>query len=99
MADDYTKTNVEAQQDDPASMLSYRPLEAGNDQVIAYLREDEVSRILVALNFAVDGLKLGLPLNGAEGEFLCSTYPNRTGSADPRRLELGPYEGVIVQLG
>ena len=118
VADDYTKTNVEVEQDDPASMLSlvrrllrlrkelpalilgaYRPLEAGNDQVISYLREDEESRVLVALNFAADGLKLEHPLGGGEGEILCSTYPHRTGSANPRRLELGPYEGVVVQLG
>ena len=117
-ADDYTATNVEAQRDDPASMLSlvrcllllrrelpaltlggYRPLEAGNDSVIAYLREDEKNRVLVALNFAADGLNLELPLDGTGSEILRSTYPNRTGTPDPRRLELGPYEGVILSLG
>jgi alpha-glucosidase len=118
VADDFTATNVEAQRDDPASMLSlvrrllrlrrklpvltlggYHPLESGNDQAISYLREDEESRVLVALNFGARGLKLELPLDGRGGEILCSTYPNRTGSADPGRLELGPYEGLIVSLG
>jgi alpha-glucosidase len=118
VADEYTTTNVEAQRDDPASMLSlvrrllrlrknlpaltlggYHPLESGNDQVIAYLREDEESRVLVALNFGADSLNLELPLDGAGGEILCSTFPDRTGPLDPRRLELGPYEGVIMSLG
>jgi alpha-glucosidase len=84
----------------PALTLgAYRPLETGNDQVISYLREDEDNRILVALNFGSEGLNLGFLLDGAGGEILCSTYPHRTGPLDPRRLELGPYEGVIVQLG
>ena len=118
VAGDYTTTNVEAQREDPASMLSlvrrllrlrknlpaltlggYHPLESGNDQVIAYLREDEESRVLVALNFGADSLNLELPLDGAGGEILCSTYPDRTGPLDPRGLELGPYEGIIVSLG
>jgi alpha-glucosidase len=84
----------------PALTLGgYHPLESGNDRVIAYLREDGESRVLVALNFGADSLKLELPLDGAGGEILCSTYPTRTGYAEPRGLDLGPYEGVIVSLG
>jgi alpha-glucosidase len=80
----------------PALTLgAYRPLETGNDSVIAYLREHDESRVLVALNFGAKSLELPLDVTG--GELLCSTSPDRTG-ADPS-LKLNPYEGVILSLG
>ena len=107
VAGDYTTTNVEAQREDPASMLplvrrllrlrkkrpaltlgGYHPLESGSDRVIAYLRGDEESRVLVALNFGADSLKLELPLDGTGGEILCSTYPDR--SPGPEKAGVGP---------
>jgi alpha-glucosidase len=115
VAGDYSTVNVEAQRDDPRSMLShvrrllvlrkkisaltlgaFRPLEAGNDSVIAYLRESDESRVLVVLNFGPDSTRTGFATGG---EILCSTHPDRAdGRINPSELELSPYEGVVVAL-
>jgi alpha-glucosidase len=78
---------------------AYRPLEIGNDSVVAYLREHDESRVLVALNFGAESLEF--PLDATGGELLlCSTRPDRAVfvRAAPS-LKLGPYEGVILSLG
>ena len=83
----------------PALTLgAYRPLDTRDDAVIAYLREHEGSRLLVALNFGSQSPSLELALDAPGAELLCSTRQDRTGGADPRELELGPYEGVIISL-
>ncbi|MCA1847451.1 MAG: DUF3459 domain-containing protein [Actinobacteria bacterium] len=82
----------------PALTLgAYGPLEIGNDSVIAYLREHDESRALVALNFGAESLEF--PLDATGGELLCSTRPDRTGGCADPSLKLSPYEGVILSLG
>ena len=114
IADDYRTLNVEAQRDDPRSMLSlfrrliqlrrehpalavgsYTPLETGDAPVVAYLREHEDRRILVALNFGGDGERLDLP---ADAKLLCSTDPDRPALDESKVLKLEPYEGVVLAL-
>jgi alpha-glucosidase len=84
----------------PALTLgAYRPLEIGSDSVVAYLREHDESRVLVALNFGAESL--AFPLGATGGELLlCSTRPDRAVfvRADSS-LMLDPYEGVILSLG
>src|ERR1044071_6465792 len=77
IADDYVTNNMEAQRDDPSSMLSLfrrlielrsgsaaltigaqRSLDAGSDDVIAYLRETPEQRMLVVLNLGSSALTL-----------------------------------------
>ncbi len=82
----------------PALTLGvYRPLEVGDDSVIAYLREHDESRVLVALNFGAESLEF--PLDATGGDLLCSTRPDRTGGRADPSVKLGPYEGVILSLG
>ncbi|MEW6636311.1 MAG: alpha-glucosidase C-terminal domain-containing protein [Actinomycetota bacterium] len=83
----------------PALALgSYRPLDAGDGPVLAYLREHEGKRVLVALNFGPERRALDLSGQGAEAEALCSTHLDRTGSLDLGRLELRPGEGIVASL-
>jgi len=84
----------------PALTLgAYRPLETGNDSVIAYLRENNESRVLTVLNFGPDDARLESAIEATDGEILCSTHPNRgTERADPGELRLSPHEGVVLAL-
>ena len=75
---------------------SYRSLEAGTDEVFAYLRENGEQRVLVALNFGATPHELALSEAGTAAEVLCSTRLDREGRVDLARLELRPHEGVLV---
>ncbi len=117
VADDHAQNNVEAQRDDPRSMLSlvrrllglrrsmpalatgsYRSLDAGKDDVFAYLREEGEQKVLVALNFGAAPCELDLSAEGAAAEVLCSTRMDLDGRVDLARLELRPHEGVVGVL-
>jgi alpha-glucosidase len=84
----------------PALALgAYRPLETGNDSVIAYLRENDESRVLTVLNFGPDDARLGFAIEAGGGEILCSTHPDLVpGRVNPKELRLSPYEGVVLAL-
>jgi alpha-glucosidase len=111
---DYREANVEAQREDPGSMLSlvrrlvrlrrehpplalgsYRELESGEAPVVAYLREHEGNRVLVALNFGEAGESLEIP---AGAKLLCSTDPERRTLDGSKILVLGPCEGALLAL-
>ena len=78
---------------------SYRPLDTGDDQVRAYLREHAGLRVLVVLNFGAERRALDLSQGaGDEGEVLCSTHQDRSGRLGLAELDLRPDEGVLVSL-
>ncbi len=77
---------------------SYRPVETGDSQMVAYLREHEDGRVLVALNFGGEDQRLGVPEGTAGAKLLCSTDPERHAFDESRVLKLGPYEGVVLAL-
>ncbi|HEY0604582.1 MAG TPA: alpha-amylase family glycosyl hydrolase [Herpetosiphonaceae bacterium] len=118
IADDYAANNVEAQRDDPTSMLSlfrrlielrnavpaltigsHRSLDAGSDEVFAYLRETPEQRILVVLNLGSSAQTLDLSAAGTLADVICSTHMDRTERVDLTQLALRPDEGVVLALG
>ncbi len=80
------------------SIGSQRTLDAGHDDVFAYLREHEGTRVLVALNLGEDARTLDLDLVAGEGTTLLSTAPARAGGVDLTRLVLDANEGLVVRL-
>ena len=114
VAEDFKTVNVEAQRDDPRSLLSlhrrllalrratpalavgsYTPLDAEGD-VLAYVREAEGARLLVALNLGAEAASLDF---GGEGEIVMTTQlDGREGERVAGRIELRGDEGVIVRV-
>ena len=106
--------NVEAQRGDPSSMFSlYRRLIAerraspalrrGSYQtvaspksVFAYVREAAGERRFVALNFSSRPARVAIP--GGRGKLRLSTDPERDGAELGDSIELGPDEGVLIDL-
>jgi alpha-glucosidase len=77
---------------------SYRPLDTRDDLALAYLREHEDQRMLVALNFGTETRTLDLSEAGDEADLFCSTLLNRTGRLDLKELRVRPGEGVLLSL-
>jgi alpha-glucosidase len=73
--------------------LTYEPT-----SVFAYLRKTADQTVLVALNFSRRKLPLilGSELSGSKWELLFSTHRTSMEGLKDHRLELGPYEVVIV---
>jgi alpha-glucosidase len=82
-----------------------RTLDAGPD-VLAWLREDDDGRFLVAVNFATEPRDLDLPAElPTVGTIVVGTHPDRAGAdgqagdrVDLRRLSLAPAEALLLQL-
>jgi uncharacterized protein DUF3459 len=77
------------------SQGAYRPLEA-RDNILAYIREPDGDRVLVALNFGGRQAALTIP---SSGTVLLSSNEDRDGQEAAHSLVLRPHEGVIVALG
>jgi len=75
----------------------YRPLDVGDDDCFVYLRTAGDERRLIALNFSGDQRCISIPGEDA-GQVVISTHLDREGKVSLSRLELGPHEGVIVEL-
>ena len=73
----------------------YAPLELAGD-VIAYVRKDEQSRFLVALNLSHDAEYF--PLHALSGHVVLSTCLDREGEPVEGVLQLRKNEGVVVRL-
>jgi alpha-glucosidase len=76
------------------SIGGYAPLDAEGD-VLAYLREHDGSRFLVALNLGPSPASLAF--DGA-GEVVLSTHVDRKDDPVRGRVELRGDEGIVVQL-
>ncbi len=75
---------------------SYLSLEAGKD-CFAFLRRSGNERKLVILNFST-AKKVLTFLEGVTGEILLSTHLDRSGTVDLSKLELRPFEGLVMEL-
>lgn len=108
-------TSIAAQERDPASLLNtyrrllkvrretpalvageYLPLPEKSTDILAFLRQTEGQTVLVVLNFSAGSLRLDfskvsrLPARGL--------FPAE-GPVDLARLEVGPFDAWIIQIG
>lgn len=77
---------------------SYRALDVPVADALAYLREADGRRILVALNLSPRPQRLDLAAGAAAGIVLCSTHLDREDSVDLAQLALRGHEGLIVDV-
>ncbi len=75
----------------------YEPLDAP-DGCFAFLRVLDGERVLAALNYRADELRLSLGDTGG-GRILVSTRPEREGQILQGSLRLHEYEGCLLELG
>ena len=76
---------------------TFRSLDTGDPDCLAYLREAPEQRMLVALNFADEERVVSLPPLG-EGQIVASTLFDRAERADLHSIFLRPREGCIFEL-
>jgi alpha-glucosidase len=114
LADDAIHVNVEAQREEPTSLLRlyrslirlrraepvlvegrYTALPAGGD-TLAYFRETEEARLLVALNLGHAPASVACP--GIRGSVVLGTAPGREAARIAETISLAPDEGVIVRV-
>ena len=79
------------------SVGSYTPVPSPRD-VLAYVREAEDRRFLVALNLSHSPAILEPEHLDVAGEVVCATYVGREGERVARRILLEGDEGVVVRL-
>jgi alpha-glucosidase len=80
------------------SVGDYRPVEAGDGHVFAFVRAHGPERVLVALNFGAAELTLALGDLAARAEIRACTAMDRDGPVDLAALALRPQEGLVVAL-
>jgi len=68
------------------------------DEILAYTRERDGVRLLVALNFSAAGHTLDLGAQGRQAEILLATGMDRAGSQDLGALAIRPHEGLLLRL-
>jgi alpha-glucosidase len=76
---------------------SYETVSASGD-ALAFLRESEGRRFLVALNLGAARATVALPDPSRMGEVVESTHPRRRRKTVDGVVELDPHEGVVVAL-
>ena len=90
---------LQLRQEQPALQVGrYRPGgEHGN--LLAFFREDEQTRLLVAVNFGGSGGELVIPRHmNVTGEIILSTQDGRVGDPVSHRIRLRPNEGIIAKV-
>lgn len=90
-------------QSSPALMTGdYQAVDAGKDDVFAYLRTARVDsseqRCLIVLNFGTATYRLDFSSLGKKANLLLSTNMLSTGDVPLRRLYLSPNEGMILAI-
>ncbi|MBI4160217.1 alpha-glucosidase C-terminal domain-containing protein, partial [Candidatus Wolfebacteria bacterium] len=77
---------------------SYNPMESGNENVFAFVRECASEKLLIAINFSDAEQITNISVSG---EFLCDTLRSERGGEKIRskKLKIDPYEGLIIKLG
>lgn len=81
--------------EDALSLGSYSLFEVRGD-LLAYTREHDGSRFLVALNFGDGSVDLE---TSPEGHIVLSTHLDREGEEVSQNISLRPNEGVVVEVG
>ncbi len=77
---------------------SYRSVDTRHEDVFAYTREHEDTRMLIALNFGSATHRLDLSSVERECQVVLSTSLDRSGSASLSSLQLRPNEGIVVDV-
>jgi alpha-glucosidase len=75
---------------------TYAPVKAADD-LLAYTRETDERRFLVALNLGPGPRTLGAAGLGREGRVVLSTFLDREGEAVGEKLDLRGDEGLIAE--
>jgi alpha-glucosidase len=113
LADTFRTNNVSAQRDDETSILqlyrrlidlrrsrkallhgNYRPVVAAGD-LLVFVREFGEERILAALNLGAERAEASLP---SGGRVLLSSGADRNGENVLSEIQLGPHEGLVIEL-
>jgi alpha-glucosidase len=81
---------------DALTVGSLRMVEAGDDDVVAYVRAHGHEQVLIVLNFGATAAALDLSAIAVRGTALCSTTMDREGAVDLADLVLRPHEGLVV---
>jgi hypothetical protein len=76
---------------------AYRPVDAGSDACMVWIREEGDERYLVALNFTDQPHTLRIP-DGGSGTLVASTHMDRGGEVDLHALDLRGDEGLLVRM-
>jgi alpha-glucosidase len=76
---------------------SYQPITHGNKQCMAFVRESDGERWLIALNFSAEPQTLDLSAYGS-GQVVLSTALDREEAAELAAFTLRGNEGCIVKL-
>ncbi len=77
---------------------AYRPIASAGD-VLAFMREIDGDRVLVALNFGAGPAAVALPSDAAGGTVLVASDAGRDGENVRHSLELRAHEGAVAGLG
>ena len=67
------------------------------EECLAYMRRHDAQRVLVMLNFSVDGRSLDLPPELAQGRIVFSTRASRAPEEVAGCVALAPAEGVVIE--
>jgi alpha-glucosidase len=89
---------LEIRHQEPALQVGNYQLLKTDQDVFAYLRDDGLSRLAIALNFSSDVQSAGSIAASGSGSIVISTGLDRNGSAALDQLELRSHEGVILKL-
>ena len=76
----------------------YYPVNANVDDVLAYYREYDGRRLLIALNLSSRRQRLEPDNDSWQGEVLLSTHPGRATASVAGHIDLAGDEGVVVGL-
>jgi alpha-glucosidase len=82
----------------PALRLGTYAAIGDDDRVLAYVREIEGERVLVALDLSAAGATVDLSSVAPRGEVLVATHTDRVGGVDLDALALRPGEGVVFSV-
>lgn len=87
-------------QSEPALMVGdYRSVDAGADEICAYVRAMEGSDdFLIVLNFGADGHRIDLSALSFDVTIALSSEMTRRGMVDLENLIVSPNEGLILRL-
>ena len=90
---------IELRRSEPALAVGdYFPLNAGEEQVLAFIREHQGRRFLIALNLSHKRKHFRSEGASWRGEVVLSTHPERSGRRAEGELDLAADAGVIVAL-
>ncbi len=76
----------------------YATVDAGVEEVFAYLRRDDAQHFLIVLNFGAKSHTLNLNAAGQEGVITVSTHSIHQRDVDLGHLALRPDEGLVVRI-